>query len=235
MDRATRSDGYYGAIIHSKAGHWQHDQSGRQISARWKAWPRHNAGAIRYGKTKKQAVNRVKKDLNFEGIGPGRHPLYARENPMKESTKKALWIGGIALGAVAIGAGVAYVASKPAAAAPSGPTPSLNPGTVYDASRAVQVLLTPLGQASVVTVAVGTSVAAMGAPLLWNDPGVTTSDSTVLAPSIPGTTNGFVAVKEGTATLTGSYMIVTGVDQQGTPIETQITVSTTVKIVKSLS
>lgn len=154
---------------------------------------------------------------------------------MDRETKNMLWIGGIALGAVAIAGGIAWAAGKPAAtpSTPPKPLPNQPPGASYDASKAVTILLAPGG--GTFTVPVGSSITAEGTPLMWNDPGVATDNAAVVAPSIPLTTNGFYAASVGTAKLTGSYMIANGFDpntQQ--PLETQVTVTATVNVVKSL-
>jgi hypothetical protein len=112
------------------------------------------------------------------------------------------------LGGIAAAAAAALIYKKTAApstakqeAAPPAP-PTLTP-KAFDLSKALQL---PLDGRSVV-VRPGTSlqVSKSVGGLAWADPGVVSSNDTVLAPSVPTTITGFVALKEGTALLTGYY------------------------------
>jgi hypothetical protein len=84
------------------------------------------------------------------------------------------------------------------------PTAILEAGKRYKASDAVDVMLSEAG--GEVDVLVGQSLRATKIPQgdLWSVP-VMSSNTGVLAPSNPGTTNGFVVAGPGTAILTGYY------------------------------
>jgi hypothetical protein len=90
-------------------------------------------------------------------------------------------------------------------APPAPPPQPIVPGQAkdYDSGRAVAVILAPNGGS--LTVSPGTSVRAENqtGSQIWVAPGVTTANANVLAPSDPGTSNGFVAAGLGTTTLTG--------------------------------
>ena len=94
----------------------------------------------------------------------------------------------------------------PGAPPPPPPPPSPTPvvtGKSYDSARAFPVVLSvPSGA---LTTGVGASILAANTlgNQLWVSPGVTSSNTTVLTPSDPATTNGFVAIAPGTAILTG--------------------------------
>lgn len=85
---------------------------------------------------------------------------------------------------------------------PPSPTPIVTAKS-YDSARAFPVVLSvPSGT---LTTGVGASVLAANTlgTQLWVAPGVSSSNTTVLAPSDPATTNGFVAIAPGSAILTG--------------------------------
>jgi|SRR5271166_252189 len=121
------------------------------------------------------------------------NPLY--ENPMSTGAKVAIGVGV----AAALGLGAYFLFFNKPAAAATPPAPS-----VYNSATAISAPLGAPGTA--LKVSVGSSITAQNGGQLWLTPGVTTSDATVLAPSVPSSTNGFVAIKAGTATLTGSYI-----------------------------
>lgn len=131
-----------------------------------------------------------------------------RDNPI---SRTAWVVGGAVATAAAVVGGLVLMHKAQSASSPS-PTPSPTPpsGRAYDSTTAIPVLLVPGGTPNVgPTVPVGSSIQAnppLGISAFWQTPGVVTSDATVLTPSDPATTNGFVAVKAGTATLSGSYL-----------------------------
>jgi len=99
-----------------------------------------------------------------------------------------------------LGVGV-FLLAKSSGAAPA-PPPGLYTGFAYNPAQAIPVPLTAPG--GTITVPYGSSLVAQGAPGFWSS--VTTNNATIVAPSIPLTTNGFVAVGRGAATITGVYM-----------------------------
>ena len=120
----------------------------------------------------------------------------------------------------AAGVGIVYLLLRPKTVcepcAPCVPPPAIQPpppppppapvpvfATSYDAAKAASVVLTQAG--GQLTTSIGTSVRAENAVgnQVWPAPGVSSSNTTVLAPSDPATVNGFVAMKPGTSTLTG--------------------------------
>jgi hypothetical protein len=113
---------------------------------------------------------------------------------------------GASLVEMAVGAGAGAVAGGFVGNQMPAATAALAPATAasFNAANAIQVSLQPSSYAT--TVAKGSSVQAMNsANALWQSPGVSSTDATILAPSNPATTSGFVAVGTGTATLTGTY------------------------------
>ena len=92
-------------------------------------------------------------------------------------------------------------------------------GKLYDVADAIPA---PLGTS--MTVPVGSSIQITN-PIdtLWQYPGATTNNVAVVAPSVPATTNGFVAVAVGTAILSGSYQDASGTIQSGTVTITVVT------------
>jgi hypothetical protein len=140
---------------------------------------------------------------------------------MKQTTERVAWIVGIAAGVLAA-VGITIAAKDSAAAQTPSPTPA-------PTGPAVSALLTPNGGA--LTVSVGSTVTAQNSmDALWSAPGTITSDATVLAPSQPATTNGYVAMKPGTATISGTYVDYTGATSPtdpGTPVNVSITVTVT--------
>jgi hypothetical protein len=127
------------------------------------------------------------------------------------------WILALAGGGVAITAAVLWAkdstasssggsGGQPSPATPPAPT---GPGSTYNSSGATTALLQPTG--ATLTVPVGTSVMAQNSAAgPWASPGTITSNAAVLAPSNPSTTNGYVAMQAGTATISGSYLASSG-------------------------
>jgi len=103
---------------------------------------------------------------------------------------------GAAIGTV-LGGAAMMIWQKSQAQSSSLPPPS---APTYDVTKAIHVSL-----GGSFTVPVGANVVVDLPPNvdLWRT-GVVTSNATSLAPSYPATTNGFVAVAPGTATLTGT-------------------------------
>lgn len=94
---------------------------------------------------------------------------------------------GIGLGALIVGGGIAYAAGAGSGAAPVAAT-----AASYSVSTAI-----PITPGSSITVPVGSGLAVEST----GGTQVTTSNAAVVAPSQPTTTNGFVAIAAGTATL----------------------------------
>jgi hypothetical protein len=137
---------------------------------------------------------------------------------MAELTTGGKWAIGIGLAGAAAGVLAAFWPSK-AEAAPepgSGGGPASPGGLLYSADGAISALLLPAVMPPIaIVVPLGASLRAehLGGTSLWND--VSTSDATVLAPSIPPSSNGFFANAPGTATLKGSYASPVSTDASG--------------------
>lgn len=130
--------------------------------------------------------------------------------------RTAVAVGLGALGLLA-GGGIAYAATRGSAAPAAGTAPL---ASSYNAATAI-----PVGLGGSITIPLGSSLTVENpAGSLWQTPGVTTDNAAVMAPSSPATTNGFVAVALGTATLSGSYQDSSGATMTGSVAVTVIAV-----------
>ncbi len=109
--------------------------------------------------------------------------------------------------------------STPATTTTTTPAPAPPPaitGASYDGNAPLYAVL-----GLPITVPVGASLQVDNVEgRLWDTPGVTSSDEGVMAPSNPATSAGFVALRPGTATLTGAYT-----DAQGNPVAWDVPVT----------
>jgi hypothetical protein len=115
------------------------------------------------------------------------------------------------------------VPANPPPAPPAPPAPPLYSATSYNALKAVPMLL--MTAPGTMEVAAGSSLRAesVSGNQIWVAPGVFSSNTTVVAPSDPPTTNGFVAIAPGTATITG--FIWDNATSKNVPISTTIIVA----------
>lgn len=131
--------------------------------------------------------------------------------------RTAVAVGLGALGLLA-GAGIAYAAMPVSGGVGARPAAPL--ASSYNAATAI-----PVGLGGSITIPLGSSLTVENpAGALWQTPGVTTGNAAVMAPSQPPTTNGFVAVALGQATLSGSYQDSGGATMTGSVAVTVVAV-----------